>query len=226
MALGGGGAAMRAAILTLLLTASPVLATSYARPTRHDVFSRNRAFVLDVNPETRTHSVYDARDRSMPLWSFSCDVWHFPFLLSDDGQVAATVGWNHVREQDIAAANAVTFWNKVGEFQSHALRDMCPDPPRTQDVGVGPIGTFWRTWYTDVKDHGDSFTIRTTVGVAYRFRYADGELVECSRLGFSGWWWVGGVTVVAVIGLALWRWRRRHSRQSVRAGSPDTEPHS
>ncbi|MBY0461392.1 MAG: hypothetical protein K2V38_29090 [Gemmataceae bacterium] len=218
---------MRAAILTLLLAASPALATSYARPERHDVYSHNRAFVLDVNPETRTHTVYDVRDRSKPLWSFSCGVWHFPFLLSDDGQVAATVGWKHVREQDIAEADAVTFWNKGGEFRSHALRDLCPDPPRTQDVGVGPIGAFWRTWYTEVEDHGDSFTIRTTVGIAYRFRYADGELVERRRFGFHGWggWWsVGGGIAVAGVGVALWRWRRRHPEQAAPAGRPDAEP--
>lgn len=159
---------MRATIFTLLLTAPPVFATSYTQPKRHEVFSHNPAFVLDVNPETRTHTVYDVRDRGKSLWSFSCGVWHFPFLLSDGGQVAATVGWEHVQEQDIAEADAVTFWNKDGKFRTHALRDVCPDPPRTQNVGGGPIGAFWRTWYTEVEDHGDSFTIRTTVGVAYR----------------------------------------------------------
>ncbi|MEQ8790767.1 MAG: hypothetical protein RIC55_31000 [Pirellulaceae bacterium] len=218
---------MRVVILILLLSASPAFATSYAQPKRHDVFSHNRAFVLDVNPKTRTHTVYDVRDRSKPLWSFSCDVWHFPFLLSDDGQVAATVSWQYVREQDIAEADALTFWNKGGEFRSHALRYLCPNPPRTQDVGVGPIGAFWRTWYTEVKDHGDSCTIRTTAGVAYRFRYADGVLVERRRFGFSGWggWWsVGGIIMVAVVGVALWGWHRRHSRQAAADGNPDAEP--
>ena len=65
---------MRAAILALLLTSPQAFATSYGKPERHDVFSRNRAFVLDVNPETRTHTVYDVRDRGKPLWSFSCGV--------------------------------------------------------------------------------------------------------------------------------------------------------
>jgi hypothetical protein len=142
------------------------------------VFSRNRAFVLDVNPDTKVHTVYDVRDRSKPLWSFSYVVWHFPFLVSDDGQVVATVDWQHIHEKNIETAEAVTFWNKEGSFRSHALRDLCPDPPRTQDVGPGPIGQFWRTWYTDVFDLGDSFALRTTRGVEYRFRYADGELVE------------------------------------------------
>jgi hypothetical protein len=204
---------MRVAILTVMLTASPVMATSYMPPTRHDVYSRNRAFVLDVNPETKTHTVYDVRDRSKPLWSFSCGVWHFPFLVSEDGKVVATVEWQHVQVEDIAEANAVTFWSKDGAFRSHFLRDLCPDPPKTSNVGIGPIGDFWRTWYTKVSDEGDTFTIWTTIGVAYRFRYADGELVERRRLG---WWMGGGWAMAAVAGVAglaavllLWRWRER-----------------
>jgi hypothetical protein len=204
---------MRQALLVLLLTVSPAFATSYAPPQRHDVFSRNRAFVLDVNPDTKVHTVYGVRDRGKPLWSFSCGVWHFPFLVSDDGQVVATVGWEHVQAQEIGEADAVTFWNKEGVFRSYAIRDLCPDPPKTQDVGVGPIGDFWRTWYKEVIDHGDSFTIRTTCGVEYRLRYADGEVVERRRFGWRVWGaWVltiGGAAVVGVAVVALWLWRVR-----------------
>ena len=205
---------MRAALLTVLLVSAPAFATSYAPPKRHDVYSRNRAFVLDVNPETRSHIVYDVRDRTTALWSFSCGVWHFPFLVSDDGAVVATVGWMHVKAEHIAEADAVTFWNKDGEFRSHPLRDVCPDPPKTRDVGVGPIGEFWRTWYTDVKDHGDSFTILTTRGGAFRFRYADGALVE-RRLGWRAWtpWLVAGVGGVVVLAV-VWRWRTRRTLPS------------
>ena len=218
---------MRVTFLALFLTATPVLATSFARPVREDVFSRNHAYVLDVNPQTQTHTVYDVRDRTKPLWSFSCVVWQSPFLLSDDGQVVATVGWMFVREQDIAEAEAVTFWNKGGEFRSHALRDVCPNPVETG--GRGPIGAFWRTWYDKVENHGDSFTVRTTVGVTYRFRYADGELVERWRLDSNspsadwksaerepfdsgGGWLVAGViaTVIAAAGaVVVILWRRR-----------------
>lgn len=197
----------------LALTASPAFATSYARPVRHDVFSRNRAFVLDVDPGTQVHTVYDARDRGTPLWSFSCGVWHFPFLVSDDGRVVAVVSWMHVKAEDIAETDAVTFWDRAGTFRVYPLRDLCPNPPKTQDVGIGPIGDFWRTWYTGVDDHGETLAIRTTCGVEYRFRYADGELVDRRRIGWRGWGWrvVGGVATVIAVAVALLLWRARGS---------------
>src|SRR5262245_46234649 len=150
------GETTRLAAITLLLTASPCFATSYARPQRHEVYSHNLAFVLDVNPETEVHTVYDVRDRSKPLWSFSKPVWHFPFLLSNTGTVVATLAWKHVKVEEIGETMAVTFRNKDGVFRTHRLEDLCSSPPKTEDVGVGPIGDFWRTWYHDVTNNGES----------------------------------------------------------------------
>ena len=111
-------------MIVLLVAASPCLATSYAQPERHDVLSHNRAFVLDVNPKTKVHAVYDASDRTKPLWSFSKSVWHYPFLVSNDGTVVATVGWKHVKAEHIAESVGVSFWNKDGEFRTYPLRDL------------------------------------------------------------------------------------------------------
>ena len=112
---------MRIAILSFLLSASPIFATSFAMPKRHDVFSQNRSFVLDVNPETSTHTVYDVRDRTKPLWSFSYDVWHFPFLVSDSGQVVAVVDWMYVREQDIAAMAVFLASRRAGNVTGQTI---------------------------------------------------------------------------------------------------------
>jgi hypothetical protein len=188
---------MLRASLMLLVTTSSCFATSYAKPERHDVFSHNRAFVLDVNPKTEVHIVYDVRDRTKPLWSFSKPVWHYPFLLSNDGTVVVTVAWKHVRAEHIAEAIGVEFWNRDGEFRTYPLRDLCPNPPKTQDVGHGPIGDFWRTWYFDVSDDGEAFTILTTSRVEHTFRFADGEMVERRREGSSAW------MPVALSGLAI-----------------------
>src|SRR5262245_25048614 len=111
---------MRVAILAvLLLSAPPAFAVKFVEPYRHDVFSRNRAYVLDVNPDTEIHTVYDVRDRTMPLWSFRKRVWHFPFLLSDDGAVVVTVAWEHLDVEDIGESVGVRFWNKGGQFRSY-----------------------------------------------------------------------------------------------------------
>jgi hypothetical protein len=211
------GHVIQRATIVLLVSTSPCFASSYARPERHDVFSHNQAFVLDVNPETKVHTVYDARDRTKPLWSFSMPVWHFPFLLSNDGRVIVTVTSMYVKAEDIAESVGVRFWNRDSEFRTYPLRDLCPDPPKTQDVGVGPIGGFWRTWYTDVNDDGEAITIRTTCDVEYRFRLADGKLIERRRLGWRAWGEnmpviVGGLAVGSLAATLWWYWRRRRKR--------------
>jgi hypothetical protein len=209
---------VRQAVLLLLLTASPAFATSYVSPKRHDVFSRNRQFVLDVNPETKVHTVCNSQDRATSLWSFSCDVWHFPFLLSDDGEVVATVAWEFIWGKDIATSDAVTFWNKSGVFRTHALRDLCPDPRWPRNEEVAPIGEDVRIWYEEVSDDGDGFAIRTTCGLEYRFRYVDGEIVARRQIvarrafdwrAFFGW--VLGIScglVLACLGAIVWYARR------------------
>ena len=218
---------MRVAILTALLMASSAFATSYGPPRRHDVYSYNWAYVLDVNPETNTHTVYSVWNRTTPLWTFSCEVWHFPFLVSNDGQVVATVSWRHVKEEDLGVADAVAFWTRDGKFRSHTLHDLEIDQPQTQ---AGPIGDFWRTWYTGVTDHGDSFTIHATDGFTYRFRYADGELVEPHRPGFRRWvalaLLLGGVLTAVGIVLSRRARRRSVSPQSAATLSPSFHDHS
>src|SRR5262249_27776749 len=130
-------------------------------------------FVLDVNPETETHTVYSAQDRTQPLWSFSAPVWQAPFFLSNDGAVVVKPGWRHVQVDDLTQATGVTFWNRQGKFRTYTLTELCPNPPKTQDVGVGPIGDFWRTWYTDADQDDETFILRTTCDIEYRFRVSD-----------------------------------------------------
>jgi hypothetical protein len=177
-----------------------------------------------VNPDTQVHTVYDARDRSKPLWSFSKPVWHNPFLLSNDGTVVATVAWQHVKIEYLDDAIGVTFWSKDGVFGTYLIKELCPDPPKTQDVGIGPIGDFWRTWYTTTVEDGESFTIRTTRGTEHRFRFSDGKLVESRGLGLnfpgqSFWLAATGVLLAVAVaaGVLYRRWRRR---RNVTSGLP------
>src|SRR5262245_29093585 len=152
-------------IIFLLVFTTPQIcgATSYARPIRHDVFSPNRDYVLDVDPETEVHVVYATKDRTKPLWSFSMHVWQAPFLLSNDGAVVATLAWEHIRVQDLDDAQCIEFRNKEGVFKAYSFAELCPNPARTILTGGGPIGGFWRTWYTELDHyHDDTFRVRTT----------------------------------------------------------------
>lgn len=164
-------------VLVLLCCVSPCFGTSYAEPRRHDVYSPNKAFVLDVNPKTEVHNIYAANDRKVPLWSFTRPVWHSPWLLSNDGKVVAMIAWEHVQEKFLDKVDGVQFWNAAGRFKAYSLKELCPDPPRTQDITIGPIGEFWRTWYRDVYQEEDELSLQTTIGKEYRFRITDGAMI-------------------------------------------------
>lgn len=59
--------ALQIAGLILILSATHAAATSFAQPERHDVFSPNGDYVLDVNPQNNTLTVFKVTDRSNPL---------------------------------------------------------------------------------------------------------------------------------------------------------------
>ncbi len=209
---------MRVAVIMLLLTPTPSYATSYAPPERHDVFSPNGLFVLDVDPKTENHTVYKVGDRAKPLWSFSKRVWHYPFLLANDGSVVATLAWEHVRVDDLDDADCVQFWKGSGIFKSYTFAQLCPAPARTSSVGVGPVGVFWRTWYTDLQQDGDTFRVRTTDLFEYTFSLANGSITRRrlvpSNLLYKPWLslgLLGGMVIVAA--MVVWSsrqwWRSR-----------------
>jgi hypothetical protein len=82
--LGAGSA--RAGVPGSMITPTPI--------PRQEVFSKNEAFVLVVDPELQRNSVFAAGDRTRPLWSIpgvlKSDVrW---ILLADSGSVVALIG--------------------------------------------------------------------------------------------------------------------------------------
>jgi hypothetical protein len=113
-------------------------------PKRHDVFSPNGAFVLDVDPKTKQHSVYAAKDRKTPLWSFTKAVGRGPIFLSDDGEVVAVLNWEYVTVESLEDRDCVEFYSKAGLFKSHPFSEICPNPRRSGFLGTGlwegPIG--------------------------------------------------------------------------------------
>jgi hypothetical protein len=170
--------AMRVACLLLVLFAMRASATSFTAPVKHDVPSRNGAFVLAVDPDTEIHVVSAATDRGTPLWSFSSSTWHEPMLVSDDGRVVARLPWLFTGLDAIGNGVGIEFRDASGLFRIQPLSTVCPDPERTDNRG--PIGPDWRTWMHHVEDRGTTFEVTTTCGEFVELRYADGEIVHRS----------------------------------------------
>ena len=217
--------ALVACFVVLLFADSTASAFKPGPPQRHAVYSPNKAFVVDVDPDRKVNTVYAAND-ARPLWSFPGRIWLEKVCLSNDGTVAAIVAWTHVKEESLPEIEGVVFWDKDGAFKSYSVHELCPDPKRTEDLGSGPVGEFWRTWYTDSWADGERVWLRTTGGLDYEFRLADGEITgrwrNESRLdrirsalsrGSAGAWTavILAVVIVAVAGYVLAR-RCAHKR--------------
>lgn len=209
-------------VLVVLAAVSSARATKYGPPQRRDVFSPNRRFVLDVNPHTKTHTVYRTTDRKTPLWSFATsDVWHEPYFLSNDGQVVLRVAWEHVQEDNLPHGDCMWFYGPTGLFKTYSFADICPNPSKTSLVGPGPIGNFWHTWYTNVSQFDTRVTLRTTDRYVYEFDMATGRIVDRdmaiqSRQYMSVWWLVVVVSILTVAVIAGYRWLRWPCRASGR----------
>ena len=176
------GIAMSPAATVLLILSMAVAcaqrahATSYAPPTRRDVFSPNGMFVLDVNPEVSTQSVYRVEDKSKPIWTFEHGVSWQRFFLSNDGLVVCQVAWENVRIQQYDSP-AVSFIGRGGSFQSYTYRELCPRPYTTEE-DFGPIGDFWRVWLHRTAQAGSSVDVRTVDGNLYQFEITTGRMVS------------------------------------------------
>lgn len=152
-------------------------ATKYAPPAPKNIVSENGKFTLVTSPKTEEHKVYASSDLKKPLWSFKLEMWHFPVYLSNDGKTACHISWRHVKEDKLKNP-AIVFRNAKGIVKSYSLEKLFPNPPRTQDVGKGPIGNFWRTWYTKSDSSSDKVRIHTTDKRILTFSINDGALLS------------------------------------------------
>jgi hypothetical protein len=211
----------RAGLALLLLSAGPVFGYKPAPPVRHDVFSPNGAFVLDVDPEGKRLTVYAAADRATPLWSFDREVWQESHFLSDDGQVVGLVTWRFVQVDELADGVCVEFWNRTGRFRQYTFAELCP---HAGNIGfeAGPVGDFWRKWYSAVDADGTTLWVRTTDEFEFTFALDDGRMIKRSRVGQPEWaWWLLLVLVLAAGtgGIMLFVSRRRRAKRRLLARS-------
>jgi len=163
-------------VLTLVLQLSSH-ATSYADPKSESIASANGKYTLITDPKTKNHKVYSSDNLKEPLWSFELEIWHFPIYLANDGKSVCHLAWRHVKEDELKQ-DCVTFRNAKGVFKSYPFSKICADPPKTQDVGMGPIGNFWRTWYREAKSDSETVTVKTTRDKTFIFSIKDGSIVK------------------------------------------------
>lgn len=160
---------------------------------RHEVFSKNGAFVLDVNPEAQCNTVYAAADRTRPVWSFpgilKTDIRKI--LVADNGLVVALIGSSNVGEAELSRSEGVRLIGHDGRSRSHRIIEFYREPSFSYGCGNSYIN-----WFEDVTDQGDRFVIRTTEGKEYTLDYTT---VSPARR----WLLAGIVTALVGAGLVL-----------------------
>jgi hypothetical protein len=171
------------ALVCLAFSCPAAFAFKPAPPIQHDVRSANGRFVLDVNPKVDRLTVSQAENRSASLWSFNFNIWQEKQFLSNDGSVVTIVSWRFVQKKELADGPCVQFFNRTGRFREYTFAEICPNPSRVRDEG--PVGDFWREWYTHATSDGDRLTILTTGGEEFIFSLKDGSIVEKHRLGMT-----------------------------------------
>ena len=136
---------------------------------RHDVFSRNGLYVLDVNPEAQSNTVYLASDRSRPLWSCPGALKTIvrKTLLADNGAVVAMIGGGDVTQDDLSGAEGIRLVDRNGATRSHRIVEFNTRPAFSYGCGGNQA-----IWYDDVVDHGDRFAIVMKDGTVHTFDYS------------------------------------------------------
>ena len=54
-------------------------------PQARKIYSENNKFYIDLAPFSPTQHVYSSIDGVNPIWSFSENVWHNEYYISNDG---------------------------------------------------------------------------------------------------------------------------------------------
>jgi hypothetical protein len=199
----------RSFFLLLLFPVGEVLAYKPAVAQRHDVYSRNGAFVLDLDPQAKRLTVFAAGKRDVPLWSVDRHVRLQRPFLSNNGKVVALVAWEFVDVDSLDKGVCIEFLNDKGKFREYTFNELCPHPAYAFWAS-GPVGLFWRKWSMQVFAEGDTLCASTTDEYAYVFSMDDGQILQTTRVGLP--WlmrWVCALSPVGGIVLLIVLWRRR-----------------
>lgn len=137
-----------------LVTTPPAPATSYGPPSPSKHSSPNGKYVLKVDPEKDTHTIYRGRKR---LWSFRYDVWYYDYFISDDGQRVACVKWEYISLHFLDDP-VVTIHGPKGVIAEYKCKELSKPRryPKGDEAGR-PIGQ--RLWRDKAWQEGDEVVI-------------------------------------------------------------------
>ena len=147
-------------LILLLFLSFSLFGTSFSEPKRTKIFSENQDYYLIVNPHLKEHKVFDKSGNV--IWQFKSSVWHIEFVLSNDGESVCLVNWEFVKDNDLLNYPAITFYKKGTAPKTISLGNIIKRPPKTRNVGPGPIGDFWHTWRQGVSYSNGNVVIQLT----------------------------------------------------------------
>ena len=161
-------------LIATLITADVARAGLFTVPVeptplpRQEVFSKNEAFVIVVDPKQDQSTIYAASDRSQSLWSIpgvlKSDVRRI--LLADSGSVVALISDGASANPEPSQVQGVRLIDREGRTRSYTISEFIQNPSFAYFCGPTSI-----LWVDVVEDHGDRFTIRTTDGKQHTLEY-------------------------------------------------------
>lgn len=136
--------------LLLLSMISVTFATSYAPSEPKKIYSLNKNYYIDFNPNNHMQKVLKVtnNNQSKTLWSFKYNTEYGDELfVSNDGKHVFVIRSKFVKLEDLHKS-AVLIFNPHG-IQTHYTYNHLSKPRKYHSREVGPIGDFWRVWRTN-----------------------------------------------------------------------------
>ncbi len=144
-------------VLILCCMTSVAFATSYAPADAKKIYSLNKYYYIDFNPNQKQQNVMQENNKK-PLWSFNVDnQLGDEFFISNDGKHAYVIRSKFVKIDDLNTP-AILIFSPKGKTQYTYSQLGKPRVYRYREVG--PIGDFWRVWRGDVDVKPDGLHIQ------------------------------------------------------------------
>ena len=136
-------------IFIMLLSAVPLIATSFSGPVKQTVYSEDGKFCAVIDPDRKIQNVYKSSSMKNVYWLFEftpeLDLW----FVSNNGSYVVCVRWRFVRADDLDKPAVIIFMQN-GTRKDYSYNTLVK-ARKTGFFETAPRGSFWRVWYEDVR---------------------------------------------------------------------------